>query len=208
MTIPLWSGIFTNGVSKISAAYMNYVRNSLFKCIDGVGGSEGSEYVPLTPIVINGAGLRTDNLGESTVTGAMTFAAGADIDIGALVVQTSAGTRVPIRLDTTTLGDADVTFNGTNAQADVYHAGSVTVSRTWTISASADNIEGESILVKLPGTPTADVLINSEGGASNPIATFKASPGVAVDNTHQWARFVFTTASGWVFSDAHPNVSP
>lgn len=59
MTLPLWSTVFADNNSVVSAAFLNgYVRTQIPKAIDGVG---GGAYSPAAAIEIGGLGLKISN---------------------------------------------------------------------------------------------------------------------------------------------------
>jgi hypothetical protein len=65
-----WNQVFVPNTTRVSSAFLNYVRLSIGATIDAVGGSNGSVHTPVTIIDIGGAGfrVRTDFYTHSTST--------------------------------------------------------------------------------------------------------------------------------------------
>lgn len=80
MTIALFpTQPFVDDVNVAPAAALNHFRVSLAKAVDGTG---GGTYQPSAAIEINGAGIKSDNIGDSTVTGTLTIDSGGGIEAG------------------------------------------------------------------------------------------------------------------------------
>lgn len=198
MTIPAWSSPFTDNVSVVVASFLNWIRTNLPSALDGVGGGPST---PTAAIEVNGAGFKSDNIGDSTVTGALTI----DGDVTfASSGTTSSGPdrRIAERIDTTTLSDANVNVHANGARADVYRfAGAITANRIWTLQ---DADEGEVIRIITDQTGAGAVTISYNAAT---IATFPAGGAVVGATPFLWADFV-CTATGWEYLCSHPEVAP
>jgi hypothetical protein len=171
MTIPAWPGTFTDGVSTIPATFISWLKTNLVKAGDFVN---GGNYSPSSQIVVSGAGISSDNIGTSTVTGDLTVNGAVDCDttlnvdgattlVGAttaaaitasglvtltgktLLSGTGAGIRY--RVDASEVADADATID---VDFDVYISAAVPTSqRTITLrhSTSPVPVAGERIRV-------------------------------------------------------------
>jgi hypothetical protein len=118
------------------------------------------------------------------------------------------GGRVPLRYVTTSV-DSNQTLRGDSALFDVlFLTGEITVaSKTLTIAQTANTVADEFCLVVVDSSAAFALDVNSQGGASNPICTFTASP-----NADVFRRFTLLrhndSSNEWEFVAGSTDVSP
>jgi hypothetical protein len=184
MSIPAWASAFTDNVTVVTASFLNWVRTNLPKAVDGVG---GGTYTPSDTITINGAGLRSDNIHTSTVTGSLTVEGALDCETtlnvdgattvaaltaSGLVTTTSklllsgTGAGIRYRVNATEIADANATID---VDFDVYVVAvtPASVARTMTLRHSTSPVPAAGERIRVVNTRThgiADIIFAREGG--------------------------------------------
>ncbi len=197
-------GGYTDDVDLLPADEIDTIDVNQSRAVDG---NAGGTYAPSAKIEFNGlgfGGLQQDTTLEAgeTLTVEGQGSAGGTIDVAGLMTRAvtaasaTGGGRLPWRLDVSTIDGAsgNVTIrkgNITGGVADIYvNQTDLSGDRTITIGALG-NEDGE-IVVIVSWHSNNNMIINSESGGNNPIATI-------TDNAITgplWVAFVWDTSIG------------
>lgn len=172
------SGGWTEELDSLTAQELDSLDNNLVKAIDGDG---GGTYSPTNPIIIGGAGIQINRLGDSVLSGNFQFS----------------GDNACMRWRYSTFtGTADVTIG---VEYDEWHSvDTFDNNRTVTLRSATGSplpSAGNKIRVRLRHTTDWDV--NFEREDTTTLATFDAQGG----NNTAWFEFMYTgtvwITSGW-----------
>lgn len=173
MAFSLFGSAFTDNVTVVTAAFLNYLRTSISQAIDGTG---GGSYAPSSTIDIGGQGLGDSNLR------------------GALTVVGSGGIFARFRDETATSGSVSIT------EADDVVRFTGTITGDVTITLPTDIAEGRIIYVvgATPGSSAFDLnfryeksdttfqaLATIQGGADGLVGFVSTGN----DTNHEWVVF-------------------
>lgn len=186
---------WTDDIDTITASQINQIDTNQSRAVDGAA---GGLYTPSPAIDIVGLNATTQNL----------FIRGAQ-------------SQHPLRVDSTTITDVAASLPSPgqvlDITVDVYYVdGSVAATGNWTLtlavgSSAVAPVNGTVVRIVrfLNGAFTID--IESEGGASNPVATIPAAPAGApvVAGSPFWADLWFdSSVNEWRILAISPGVSP
>lgn len=167
---------WTDNIDTPNAAQLGTIDTNQSRAIDGAA---GGAYAPTNPVQINGAGLSSDNLLSSTITG---------------ILQRAPNGRLPRRFNTSTIIDnvapviVDMTY-------DVYYAPAGHLNNLTVRLATATGqlpTTGDVLKIVRDGNAGAVVtlVIESEAAPGVPIATIPDGPGA-------WQASTLYSASFW-----------
>jgi len=168
---------------------------------EAVDGTAGGTYTPAAVVAINGSGIKSDNIGASTLTGALAIQSTVTPADGTAAT----AARLPFRIDTAALGNFDVEIRDSANVYDIYIDTSVhTLVRTWTL-VCAGAVTGELCMIKMTDSSANATDIKSKTSGAV-VGSFTASPTVG-DHTHRWILFRYD-GTDWVYLTGHPDTSP
>ncbi len=154
---------WTNDVDTITGPELEILDVNQSRALDGTA---GGVYSPSSELAVNGSGLSTDNLQDSTFNGDVIVRGRLDLD--------GNGGRITKRVDTSTLGDADADITLSN---DIWiTSGTLTAFRTYTLRHTGiAAVAGDTVTVVFRNAGLQDVTVENE--AASTIFIYNGSGG-------------------------------
>lgn len=174
---------WVDDVDSIAAAEQNQIDTNASR---GADMTAGGTYTPSSPVEVNGSGIKSDNIGDSTLQGTL-----------ALNVAVADAARVPTRYNDSFPGNTSLTLRGGAEDVyDIYEwTGTVTAGRTWTLSV-AGAVDGEICRFVTNHSDAFAIDIASDGGAANPIATFPSGGSITGAASTMWVDLRYDSSAG------------